>query len=100
MSKFNQQKYFEDIIRWQHSGLSQKVWCEENGVNYSTFHYWYRRFRNQNTDDSQTANDSFVQLKVQDRPPGLPWCELVLINGHKLSFYQMVPSEFIRSLLD
>src|SRR5215216_1939768 len=100
MSKANQQKYFDNIIRWQQSGLSQKAWCAQNGITYSSFHYWYKRFRNEKADYKQITGDGFVHLKVQDRSLGTPWCELALGNGHKLSFYQPVPAEFIRILLD
>lgn len=91
---------FDAIIRWQQSGLSQKAWCEQNNVAYSSFHYWYRRYRNQHPDNKVDAEDSFVQLKVQDRPTGTPWCELLLGNGHKLYFHQPVTAAFIRTILD
>ena len=100
MSTSNQQKFFQDIIRWQQSGLSQKAWCEENNMAYSVFHYWYRRFRNQHSENKVAAEDGFVQLQVQDRLEGIPWCELVLANGQKIFFHQPVPAAFIRSLLD
>jgi hypothetical protein len=99
MSTSNQQKFFEGIIRWQQSGLSQKAWCEENGITYSAFHYWYRRFRNQQAGNKHRSTDGFVQLMVQDRSSGTPWCELVLTNGKKVFFHQPVAVEFIRSLL-
>jgi hypothetical protein len=100
MSKSNQQKYFEGITNWQQSGLSQKAWCEQNNVSYGVFHYWYKRFRNEQTGNNQSnTSDGFVQLLVQDRPSGIPWCELMLGKGHKLFFHQPVPAEFIRSLL-
>lgn len=47
MSKVNQQKMFDFIESWQQSGLSQKAWCGQNSIPYSSFHYRYRRFRNQ-----------------------------------------------------
>lgn len=100
MLKSKQQKFFEDIIRWQQSGLSQKSWCEQYNVAYSAFHYWYRRFRNQQAVSKHSKSDGFVQLLVQDRAAGTPWCELVLGSGHRLFFHQPVSAEFIRSLLD
>lgn len=100
MSTSNQQKFFENIIRWQQSGLSQKAWCEENDIAYSSFHYWYRRFRNQQAGNKQKSADGFVQLMVEDRSMGIPWCELVLSSGQRLFFHQPVPAEFIRSLLN
>jgi hypothetical protein len=100
MSKFNQQKMFEGIVRWQQSGLSQITWCKKNNIPYSVFHYWYRRFRNQQISKKQRKSDGFVQLLVQDPASVNPWCELVLGDGKKLLFHQHVPVEFIRNLLD
>ena len=100
MSKSDQQKIFEDIIRWQQSGLKQKVWCEQNKFSYSSFHYWYRRFRNQQSGNEQVAGDDFVRLQFRDGPAANPWCELVFGNGKKLFFHQAVSVELIRSLLD
>lgn len=100
MSTSNQQQFFEAIIRWQQSGLSQKVWCVQNNMAYHVFHYRYRRFRNQHPETKAAAKNSFVQLQVRDRLSGTPWCELVLPNGQKLFFHQPVTSEFIKSLLD
>jgi hypothetical protein len=99
MSSTNQQQMFDGILQWQRSGLSQKAWCQENGIKYSSFHYWYRRFRNQQTGNKPGKGDGFVQLLVQDRPSGTPWCELVLVNGQRLFFHQPIPAEFIRNLL-
>lgn len=100
MSVSNQQQFFEDIKRWQQSGLSQKAWCKQNNIAYHVFHYWYRRFRNQHPVTESSAKNSFVHLKIQDHLSGTPWCELVLATGQKLLFHQPVPAEFIKRLLD
>src|SRR6516225_6274217 len=100
MSKTNQQQMFDGILHWQQSGLSQKAWCEQNDMPYSSFHYWYRRFRNQQPDIKQGKANGFVQVLVQDRSPGAPWCEVVLGDGNRIFFHQPVPVELIRSLLD
>lgn len=91
---------FDCILQWQQSGLSQKAWCEQKGIAYGCFHYWYKRFRNQQAGNKQVAGSGFVQLMVHDRPAGAPWCELVLTGGQRLFFHQPLPAEFIRSLLD
>lgn len=100
MSISNQQQFFEDIKRWQQSGLSQKAWCKQNNMAYHVFHYWYRRFRNQHSGSEVPDKNSFVHLQVQDHLSGTPWCELVLANGQRLFFHQPVPAAFIKSLLD
>ena len=100
MLSSNQQQMFDSIGQWQRSGLSQKAWCEQNNITYSSFHYWYRRFRNQQPGNKPVTGDDFVQLLVQDRSSGSPWCELELGKGQKLLFHQPVSAAFIRSLLD
>jgi hypothetical protein len=100
MSTSIQQQMFDGIQQWQRCGLSQKAWCEQNNVSYGVFHYWYRRFRNQHSENKVDTKDGFVQLQVQDRLSGTPRCELVLANGQKLFFHQPVPAAFIKSLLD
>jgi hypothetical protein len=67
---------------------------------YHVFHYWYRRFRNQHVPNKAPANNNFVQLQLQDRITGTPWCELLLANGQRLLFHQPVPADFIKGLLD
>lgn len=100
MQKSNQQKMFESINHWQQSGLSQKAWCENHNITYSTFHYWYKRYRNQHGDISpKDPAEGFVQLLVGD-DPGSGWCELVWGEGRKLVFHQPVSAEFLKALMD
>ena len=96
----NQSSFFEAIQRWQQSGLSQKVWCEQNDMAYHVFHYWYRRFRNQHSKPTTDNENSFIQLTVADPASTTPWCEVVLAGGQKLVFHQPVAAAFIKSLLD
>ena len=99
MSKSNQQQFFAHIMQWQQSGLSKKAWCEQNNVVYSAFHYWYKLYRNRQSETDKKNGDNFVQLVVHDRPAGAPWCELVLDSGRRLIFHHPVAAEFIKNLL-
>lgn len=94
MSNTSQQQMFDVIVGWQQSGLSQKAWCKKKGIAYSSFHYWYRRYRTRHVHDQQA--DSFVQLPA---PSFTPWCELVMSNGAKVFFHQSVSAEFIKRLV-
>jgi hypothetical protein len=100
MSSSNQHQMFARVQQWQQSGLSQKAWCEQNNMAYHVFHYWYKRFRHQPPESEAATKSGFVQLQVQDRFSGTPWCELVLANGQKLFFHQPVPAAFIRTILE
>jgi hypothetical protein len=96
-----QQQMYALVSAWQGSGLSQKVYCEQNAVPYHVFHYWYRRFRTRQADTRGQGGDGFVRIAVSDPPAsGSPWCELVLGEDKKLLFHQPLPVAFIKSLLD
>lgn len=92
---------FEGIIHWQQSGLTQKAWCEQNDVAYGAFHYWYKRYRNEEAAASpdKGPDGGFVRLMV-DSSVTSAWCELVSGDGKKLIFHQPLSVEFIRALID
>lgn len=86
---------FEQIIGWQKSGLTQRVWCQQTGITYPTFHYWYKRFK----DAQQPQQEkTFVALKVdpEDKQSGI---ELIFGNNHRLVFYQPLSVDFIKALI-
>jgi hypothetical protein len=91
-----QKEMFERVVQWQQSGVSQKVWCEQNSMAYATFQYWYKRFRSAAQD--QPADD-FVPLMI-DASLSNVWCEVIGVNGTKLVFHQPVSAEFLHSLLN
>jgi hypothetical protein len=101
MEKSLRERMFEAIRLWQQSGLTKKAWCEKNNVTCSTFHYWYKRYRLEESEPStdHRSEGGFVQLMV-DPSSTLAWCELILRDGRKLAFRQPVSAEFIRSLID
>lgn len=94
MSK--QEHMFELISQWQQSGLSQKLWCERNDTAYSTFQYWYRRFRSAAAAGQEPAED-FVPLMI-DTAAASGWCELITAAGNRLVFHQPVSAGFLRTL--
>lgn len=87
---------FDAIARWQQSGISQKTWCTQNNVAYSSFHYWYRRFRTQHASEERKPTEGFVKLVSSCYTP---WCEVSLPCGTKLCFQEPLPASFLKSLL-
>lgn len=54
----SKEKLWEQRIqKWKASGLSQKRWCEDNGVAPSSFHYWLSKKQNQ-----QLSAKGFTEL--------------------------------------
>ena len=79
------------IKGWQRSGLSQRKFCEQNHIAYHSFHYWYKRFRD------QKPSASFVPVHIQ--PPVTGSVELILPDGKRVLFYQPVSSDYLKALL-
>ena len=87
-------RMFAKIEQWQQSGLSQKAWCEQAGIPYHVFHYWYKRYRDKNIPSSTS---SFVELKLQ--PAIMGFAELLLPDGKRLIFHQPVSSDFLKAII-
>jgi hypothetical protein len=99
MSSSTQEQMFDRIRQWQRSGLSQKAWCQKSKMAYSSFHYWYGRFRKHESLEPPKGKEGFVQLLPPSPMLDVPWCEIILDKGQKISFHHPVTADFIRNLL-
>jgi hypothetical protein len=86
---------FDKILQWQQSGLTQKAFCEQQGIAYHVFHYYYKRFR----DKENIGSHKFIKLHVT---PGnvLTNMELVYPDGKRLLFHQDVSVDFLKALIN
>ena len=66
------------IKGWQLSGLSQRKFREQNQITYHSFHYTYKRFRD------QKPSASFVPVHIQPSVTGK--VELILPYGEEFCF--------------
>lgn len=93
-----QQEMFSLISGWQQSGLSQKLFCEHNGIRYHVFHYWYKRFRN-----SQAINNeaTFIPLQIKPLQTAISKAgiELLLTDGRRILFNEPVSADFIKAII-
>ena len=71
-TKETEEFWKEKITEWKASGLSQKGYCEKNGLNRSTANYWFRKLL------KEREKDSFVEIKplnfIGNREEGLRVC--------------------------
>lgn len=88
-----QQQMFAHIEQWQQSGLTQKAFCQQVNISYHIFHYWYKRYR---TEDSKPVS-SFIKLGVSSSIA--LHTELVLPDGKRLLFHQAVSSDYLKALI-
>jgi hypothetical protein len=92
----------EDMVRmiasWKQSGLSQRAYCEQNNIRYYVFHYWYKRFRDQQTAVEDTR---FVPLKVNSAtfPVFNSAIEILLPDGKPILFHQPVRPDYLKPLI-
>jgi hypothetical protein len=99
--QYDQQKQ-EDMLRmiscWKESGLSQKAYCQQNNIRYYVFHYWYKRFRDQ---QGAVEDATFVSLNV--KPSALPVCnsaiEILLPDGKRILLHQPVSADYVKALI-
>ena len=97
------EQMYAHIEQWKQSGLSQKVYCEQQAVRYHVFHYWYKLYRDQH---QQTAphqppsklSAAFIPLTLSASPT-TAFVELHLSSGHRLVFHQMVSADYLKALI-
>ena len=83
--KNNLERMFAIIASWKQSGLSQKVWCEQNQIRYHVFHYSYKRYRDEQSENSRPA---FIPLNVKPSLSDISCAniEVVLPGGKRILF--------------
>ena len=93
-----QEQMFTLISRWKQSGLSQKAYCEQNQIRYYVFHYWYKRYRDEQSNSSEPA---FIPLNLKPSlsDAGCANIEVVLADGKRILFHQAVTSNFLKAVI-
>ena len=96
--KHTQEKMFASISFWKQSGLSQKAYCEQNRIRYHIFHYWYKRYRDEQSNSSESA---FIPLTVKPSFSDATCAniEVVLADGKRILFHQAVSSDFLKAVI-
>src|SRR3954451_1770550 len=95
------QKTQEDMLRmivtWKQSGLSQKAYCQHNNIRYYVFHYWYKRYRDQ---QGPVEDGTFVPLNVKPSASQVSnsAIEMLLPDGKRILFHQPVSADYLKAL--
>ena len=53
------------IDAWKSSGLSRKVYCEQNGIKVSTLDYWCQKLRPSGK-RNETGKANWIPLRIDD----------------------------------
>ena len=101
MQRRTAKAWHELIQSWQVSELTQKQFYAQQSIAYSTFHYWFKKFRSEK--GFPGLSPGFASIKVTPNTPvvnhGAVLVELVLSDGRRVNFYQGIDVQFLRDLL-
>lgn len=98
MQRRSPEGWRELIEKWQTSDLTQKEFCSQHSIAYSGFHYWFKKFREENS--LSNSDSGFIPVKVTtSKGNRAVWIELVMPDGRRVNFHQGVDVEFLRALL-
>jgi len=90
---------FAVIERYQESGLTQKAFCEIEGLALSTFQYWISKYKEYQQSDSSLA-EAFVELKPQSPLSSLGNAIILSYpNGVTLTVDKDVKPAFLKELI-
>jgi predicted acetyltransferase len=92
------EQMFSYIGQWENSNQSQKSFCLEHNIPYYVFHYWLKRYR-ENQQGKKDKPASFVKLQITQSSM-VAHAELILPDGKRLVFHQPVGSDFLKSLIN
>ena len=73
------------VEQWQQSGLSQKQFCANKGVNLGTLGYWVKKHK-----QAQMGHEGFAALSLGQEPinhTGSPKIEIELTGGLIVRIY-------------
>jgi hypothetical protein len=96
--KNTQKQMFAMVADWKQSGLSQRAWCEQKQIRYHIFHYWYKRYRDEQSKSSERA---FIPLNVKPSfsDAACANIEVILADGKRVLFHQAVSSSFLKAVI-
>jgi hypothetical protein len=94
-NKNGQEEMFFVIEEWRQSGLTQKEYCRQHNLVYHQFHYWYRKYREQQP--APELSSAFVQIKPAITT-STPFAELFFPGGGRVVFHQPVSIEYLKGL--
>jgi transposase len=107
--KYNSDKMFPVIERWQESTQSQHKFCKEQNLSISTFQYWLKKYRKQSEDveirkqaESNISHQRFLSLEVSEvgRIDTTESFTISYPNGVQLSCSSTTNTQTLRNLIN
>jgi len=104
--RHTQAEMFAQVEAWRKSNLPQKIYCTQQGLAYSTFQYWAKKYREEFSDQgAQEFTPGFIPVKVEPDPetnqvriPGQ--LHFLFPNGIQVMCPESVHPEVLKTLLN
>ena len=103
----SQTEMFAHIKACKDSHQPQKAYCKNNNIAYSTFQYWSKKYRRENSKNEITDNSSgFIPVKVQPEPENAAQIRaseqlhFLLPNGVQVMCSDSISPEVLKNLLN
>ena len=87
----------EHMNAWEKSGLSQKAYCNEQGIKLATFGLWRKRLR-----APEQKRLSFIKASARVQEEGIPRnvvLQLVIPNGVRLGLNEDIKESLLHQVL-
>ncbi len=91
-SKGKQEFWNGHFENWKYSGISQRKYCEENGINKNTFGYWIQKLKRVNKKDS-----SFIRINLKNE--NISAFKITIKNKYKIKLNNYYSSESLKKLI-
>ena len=93
-----QKRHIEHIQIWQASGLTQAVYCQQQGLNAKTFSRWFKTYQLSN----QSTKPLLIPVEIKPAADTLPATEpirLRLSKGYSLELPSNISPRWLAKLL-
>jgi hypothetical protein len=105
IQKHTQEEMFGHIEAWKSSGQSQKIYCEQAGLAYTTFQYWAKKYREESSETEITDIPGFIPVEVRPDPGQDPTVftnklHFLFPNGIQVMCPESVHPEVLKTLLN
>jgi hypothetical protein len=105
IQRHTQEEMFGHIEAWKSSSQSQKDYCNQAGLAYTTFQYWAKKYREESSETEIMDMPGFIPVEVrpdsgQDPTGFTNQLHFLFPNGIQVKCSERVHPEVLRTLLN
>ncbi len=96
----------EQLLQWSQSGLTQKQFCQQQGLSRHAFTWWKAKYRDElnlpyravKKSSGKNSKNRFVEVKVSSHMPELLY-EVVLANRRSIRVTKRFDPDVLKKLI-